>query len=365
MLLEAPNNMAMVDEHGRLFGRFNLVDAVLVVFLAGLVPLAYGAYALFRTPMPRLTAVEPAALVDGPNLIVKIRGEHLRPYLRVSFGNYQGATFLFRSSTEADIALNPMPVGVYDVILYDFAQERARLPQAFTVKPSPLPDSQVVLIGVFGNLTSERAAQLKPGATLEGMGSIVLVGRPSAQVMRVFAGPLIEVPLDKAVQMPASLQVGCFQRAPQGSPQCVLGDTVLQTNAVIMVKTPIGALPFQVDQVRGITPLEQVRATVRFSGLASLVGQIRKGDTDNGPFGNEFAASATVLEASAPQRLSEDTVRSDVTMLIQAQRGAAGWVWASAPLRVGVGLVLKTARYELSGTVMQLTPEWKPASPPR
>jgi len=350
--------MAMVDEHGRLFGRFNLVDAVLAVFLVGLVPLAYGAYALFRTPVPRLSAVEPAALVDGPNLVVKIRGEHFRPYLRVSFGAYQGATFIFRSSTEADIALNPMPVGVYDVILYDFAQERARLPQAFTVKPSALPDSQVVLIGVFGNLTAERAAQLKAGTPLDGMGTVVQVGKPSSQVIRVFAGPLIEVPLDKAVQLPASLQVSCFERAPQGSPQCVIGDTVLQTNAVIMAKTPIGPLPFQVDQVRGNMPLEPVTATVRFAGPASLVGQIRKGDTDSGPFGNELAASATVLDISS-QRSSDDSLRADVTMLIQAQRGATGWVWASAPLRAGVGLAFKTARYELSGTVTQLSPEWK------
>jgi len=355
--------MAMVDQHGRLFGRFNLVDAVLAVFLIGLVPLAYGAYALFRTPLPRLTAVEPSALVDGPNMIVKIRGEHLRPYLRVSFGAYQGATFIFRSSTEADIALNPMPAGVYDVILYDFAQERARLPQAFTVKPSPLPDSQVTLIGVFGNLTAERAAQLKPGSVLEGMGSIVQVGKPSSHVMRVFAGPLIEVPLDQAVQLPALLQVGCFGRAPQGSPQCVIGDTVLQTNAVIMARTPLGPLPFQVDQVRGMSPLEQVRATVRFSGPASLVEQIRKGDADNGPFGNELAATATVVEVAAPQRVAEGTMQSDVTLLIQAQRGAAGWVWAAAPLRLGVGVALKTARYELTGTVMQLAPEWKPAPP--
>jgi len=355
--------MAMVDEHGRLFGRFNLVDAVLAVFLIGLVPLSYGAYALFRTPLPRLTAVEPATLVDGPNLTVKIRGENLRPYLRVSFGPYQGATFIFRSSTEADIALNPVPVGVYDVILYDFAQERARLPQAFTVRPSPLPDSQVVLIGVFGNLTAERAPQLKAGTALDGLGSILQVGRPSTHVMRVFAGPLIEVPVDKAMQMPASLQVSCFERAPQGSPQCVVGDTVLQTNAVIMVKTPIGPLPFQVDQVRGTAPLEQVRATVRFTGSASLINQIRKGDTDTGPFGNPLAAGATVLDLSTPQRVNDESRQCDVTLLIQAQRGEAGWVWASGLLRAGVGLTLKTPRYELSGTVTQLTPEWTPAPP--
>ena len=58
--------MALVDEQGRLFGRVNLLDAILAVCILGLVPLAYGAYVLFRTPEPRLTAVDPPRSSSGP-----------------------------------------------------------------------------------------------------------------------------------------------------------------------------------------------------------------------------------------------------------------------------------------------------------
>ena len=51
--------MTIVDRDGRLFGRLNLLDAILMVLAFGLVPLGYGAYVLFRTPTPRLMAVEP------------------------------------------------------------------------------------------------------------------------------------------------------------------------------------------------------------------------------------------------------------------------------------------------------------------
>ena len=45
---------ALVDGEGRLFGRINLVDAVCVLFLIGLVPVAYGSLLLFRPALPSL-----------------------------------------------------------------------------------------------------------------------------------------------------------------------------------------------------------------------------------------------------------------------------------------------------------------------
>ncbi len=52
--------MSLVDDRGRVFGRYNLVDVAVAFVLLGLIPLGYGAYALFRTPLPKLTVVEPA-----------------------------------------------------------------------------------------------------------------------------------------------------------------------------------------------------------------------------------------------------------------------------------------------------------------
>lgn len=355
--------MAMVDEHGRLFGRFNLVDAVLALFLLGLVPLAYGAYTLFRTPLPTLTAIEPATLVAGPNLVVKIRGENLRPYLRVSFGVHQGASFIFRSTTEADVALNAMPAGEYDVILYDFAQERSRLPVALTIKPSPLSDAQALVVGSFTGLAGDVAEKVVANMPLEGIGTVVNVGARLPDATRVYAGPVVEVPANSQVRIPAVLRVACTLRAAQGLPQCVLGDVVVQQTSILLMKAPVGMLSFQVDQVRGDQPLEKVTAVVRFTGPKSLLDQIRTGDIDHGAFNNPLAAGGAVMSMSPQIALGAGTVQSDVTILLDANRGAGGWTYASVPLRAGGGLPFKTPRYELPGVVTQLTPEWSPPKP--
>ena len=55
--------MRIVDARGRVFGTINLIDLGVLLFVAVLIPLAYGAYALFRTPPPRLTAVMPDSVV--------------------------------------------------------------------------------------------------------------------------------------------------------------------------------------------------------------------------------------------------------------------------------------------------------------
>src|SRR5690606_3942362 len=192
------------------------------------------------------------------------RGENLRPYMRVSFGTIQGNSFIFRSTSEAVVDLNPMPPGVYDVVLYDNAQERSRLPQAFTLAPPPLPASVVTLVGTLGNLTAERAAQITAGMTVQDVGEIVEVGEPLPETTRVFAGPVLEIPIEQAVRVPVAIRAGCRVRAPQGVPHCAIGDAALQPTSLIVVSTPIGELPFQVDQIRGQKPLESVRIVAQF-----------------------------------------------------------------------------------------------------
>jgi hypothetical protein len=357
--------MALVDDQGRLFGRFNLLDAILALVLLGLVPLAYGAYVLFRTPAPRLTAVEPSSLVLGPNLRVSVKGENFRPYMRVSFNSIQGNSFIFRNAGEAVIDLNVMPPGDYDVVLYDNAQERSRLPKAFTLLPTPLPASQVVVVGNFGNLTADRAAGLTKGATIAGFGTILDVGRPVPEATRVHAGPVLEIPVEKAVRVPALVQVGCSVRAPQGTPQCVVSDTVLQPSVIVFLDTAVGRLPFQIDQLRGAQPLEPVRIGVQFDNRPILLQQIAVGDVDLGAFANELSGGARVTEVTAPRTLGTDFGRVDVTMDVRAQRDSTSWTYASAPLRVGAPFLMRTPKYELHGTVIRVEPSWssQPAAP--
>ena len=212
--------MTIFDERGRLFGRFNVFDAMVAVLVLWLIPVAYGAYVLFRQPLPTLTSVEPSVITYGPGMRVRVRGTHFAPYLRVSIGRYQGRTFKFNDTTDADVDLFDTPPGVYDVILYDNAQERARIPNGLTIAPSALPEARLIAVGTIGNLTAAEAATLKPGAIIPGIGVIEQVGALQPQLQRVFVRPnSVEVPIAGASMLPAVIRVSCFIRSAQGQPE--------------------------------------------------------------------------------------------------------------------------------------------------
>ena len=344
--------MAMVDDQGRLLGRWNIVDAMVAVLLLGLVPLGYGAYALFRTPPPRLTAVTPLTLAAGPNLRVKITGENLRPYLRVSFGTVQGISFLFNNTTEAEVELGDLPPGVYDVVLYDVTQERSRLPKALTVTPSPLPETEVIVVGMLGNLRPDQVGDVKAGMAIPGVGSVLKVGAAIPDLVRAIAGSaLVDIPVTKMLRLPVALRAACHVRAPQGVPQCFGEGSVLQPTALVFLETSLGKLPLQIDQVRGTEPTETVRVTARMGGLSDVLSQIRIGDVDLGVAMNELAAGARVVAVSPAAG-----GHVEVTLVIAAQRTSGGLTYATAPLRIGGGVVMRTPEYEAQGIVSRLVP---------
>lgn len=344
--------MATSDANGRLFGRLNVVDAALVVALVGLIPLGYAAYLLFRTPLPVLARVEPDTLTVAPNMRITVRGSNFRPYMRVSIGTHQGMNFLFNDTTEAQIDLRDVPPGVYDVVLYDYAQERDRLPKALTVKPSELPDAQLVAVGMFGNVTPDQASHIRVGFVVPGVGQVAEVGRPVPLVTRVFARPgFVEIPVKDAQMVPVAMRMACYVRSNRGQPECVTADVSLQPKSLLFLDTPLGRLPFQIDEVRAVRPPEEVAATVRLSGSPDVLGQVRPGDVDLGDVDNALSSAGTVRAVGPAQGGS-----LDVRMTLQAQRGSVGWVYRMSPLRLGGAFTLRTPAYELSGTVVQLSP---------
>lgn len=352
--------MAIVDDQGRMFGRFNVVDAVVAVFVLGLIPLLYGAAVLFRVPPPRLTAVVPSAVPAGSGVRVTVKGENLRPYMRVSFGAIQGNNFLFKATNEADVDLSVLPPGVYDVVLYDVAQEQSRLPKAFTVLPPPMPPTTVMLVGVFGGLDAERAKAIKVGDVIAGVGTVREVGHPIPARLRVTSNALtVEVPVENAVMLPAVVEGFCEMRPQTGAPFCVANDTSLQPTVVLMGQHAIGRLPFQIDQLRGVGPLETVEIDVRFTGPRAVISTIRVGDVDRGMFPNPLAADAAVLSVRS-RELNADLLQADVTLRAKAERGSNGWIYASLPLRAGADFGLRAARYQVNGAVLAVRPAWTP-----
>ena len=352
--------MAIVDQQGRLFGRFNVVDAVVAVFVLGLIPLLYGAAVLFRVPPPTLTAIVPASMQAGPGGRVTIKGENLRPYMRVSFGTTQGINFLFKSITEAEVDLNQMPPGVYDVVLYDVAQEQSRLANAFTILPSALPPTRLTLVGMFGNLDAERAKLLKPGDVISGVGTIRAVGEPMQAQVRINSnGLMVQLPVDKAVMLPGEVEGSCEMPLQAGVPYCLANGTSLQPTVVLMGQHPLGGkLPFQIDQLRGPGPLQPIEVVARLTAPPALIGTVRKGDVDQGQYGNPLSAGATIIAVGASRPFGEALIQANVTLRLLVQHGLDGWVYQSLPLRIGGDLLLRTGRYQVIGTVLTITQEW-------
>lgn len=282
--------------------------------------------------------------------------------MRVSFGAIQGKDFLFKSTTEAEINLSEMPPGVYDVVLYDFAQERSRIPQALTILPSPVPPTKVMLVGTFLNLTAGQAEGLTPGMPLSGLGVIREVSAPLPASMRVIAGPVVELSRDEAVKLPATVEAFCEVRIQPTTPYCQIGPLVLQQTAVVVGETPQGKVAFQIDQVRGAVPLETLTVTARFSGPDAVIDEIRVGDQDRGQFMNPLAAGATVTSV-VRQPAQGDIGHVEVVLELQAERASNGWQYAEQPLRVGLNVLLRTPRYEMPGLVRRISPEWTAAKP--
>jgi len=129
--------MAILDDRGRLFGKINLIDAAVVLFALGLVPLGYLSWGFFRTPPPVMTGITPSVVHAGGGERIVLHGQHLRPYLRAFVGN-NPADYLFESPERAEIRLPALGVGGFDVAIFDGAAELARFPNAVTVSADQL-----------------------------------------------------------------------------------------------------------------------------------------------------------------------------------------------------------------------------------
>jgi hypothetical protein len=346
--------MAIIDEHGRMFGRWNLLDAALVILMIGLIPLGYAAYLLFREQPPRLVSVTPNQLEQANEFRLTIKGENLRPYMRVSVGTQQAREFVFKNTEEADAPFVHVPPGVYDVVLFDQAQERFRLPNALTITPSGLPATEVVAIGAFGNLDAAGAAKLVAGTELPGAGRILNVGKPGPDSTKVFAGgALVGVPVPNALRLPATVLLKCHLRAQQGTPYCVIDDATVAPPALLKLSTPLGTTPFQVERVRGTFPVEAKPVDVLLTGSASLVSLVKAGDVDLNGTANELALLARV-ESLGP--LSSASAQAHVRLIAQLQKTEEGWLYNSVVLRVGSPFTFRTPGYEVSGIVTSLPP---------
>ncbi|MEW5982046.1 MAG: DUF4330 family protein [Acidobacteriota bacterium] len=288
--------MPIVDDRGRLWGKVNLVDLAVAVFVLLLVPVAYSAYVLFRTPPPTIAAVEPAVLQEGKDLRVKLTGTNFRPFLQAAVGPTRAPGFLVESPEVAEVRLPDLAPGTYDLVLYDEAREVGRRPGAITILGPPVVPQPTIALRVSGafTLVPEALAQrLTVGTRFPESGDV-----PTAQIVElgpaepavvhiVTASGVLPQRIPGMVRAFAVLRVVC---APQGE-ACKVGDVAVTPGATITVPAGANGLPFQIldlgsSEAEDPLPAAQLHRTlevqVRFATSPEAVPLLRRGarDTD-------------------------------------------------------------------------------------
>ncbi len=340
--------MSLVDERGRLFGWLNVVDAAAMALLLLLVPLAYAAYLLFRTPEPVIHPVTPVNIVDGvepPEVVVT--GANLPPYLRVQVGTIP-ATYLFESPNRAIVRLPRPQPGTYDLVFLDESVELARQANAVTVGPvAPATIMVVQLVGAFTGLTSQRANALQetPNSTKDAPSDAAIIlglNAPEPDVA-VLKDDILPGVVAGRQRVPAVVRVRC---AVNGGRLAVVGQsTTVVPGAVLSLPVAVGRsveeggtassefMTFYVERVypEGTQP---VTVTARVITRPPVVDLLRKSLAEPQP-APAFAALRPRLVSFNVEREVSGTMPADVregvtsilaaTFRLPAVRTAAGW----------------------------------------
>ena len=281
--------MPVIDDRGRLFGKLNLIDVITVAVVLGLIPLAYGAFLLFRVPIPIITSIEPAQVTQGDSATLKLTGSGFRPFLVARFGVVESYGFLVQSPTIAEVKVPDIPAGNYDFVLYDQARELVRMPGAVTVNairvppapgpsaparrirpapPIPPPVMQLRVIGEFIGVSRDVAELIRGGLKLSEpvderwpprptmAAEVLSVGATKDGVRRLRVGAptnTITVPAPNEVSVPALILASC-RINPNPAPllsDCWFGDTILaQTETIVLTERSEGGVGGRVNQVR-------------------------------------------------------------------------------------------------------------------
>lgn len=338
--------MAVIDDRGRLFGKLNLVDAAAVIVLLGLLPIGYGAYLLFRPATPRIESVTQVPLtreelrIAGGSTIaakLKVRGSDFNPLLRAFVGDTPALSFVFENPNSADVMIGDVPLGTYDLVLYDGVQEVARAAGAVTIQSSGA--AKVKAVGRLVGLDAAAAQLMKPGYRSAEQGraafEVIALGSPQPAMTRIPLGTRgIDVPMAGAMEYPAVLLIGCD---PGGAP-CTIGGMPLTNPPPIPVVLP-GGFGFAIEELLPIAPPTSARIEVELTG--PHVRAVKAGDRDD-----LLDDRAAVVRSIAGARTVID---------LGADRSRAGWSYRGRPLRIGAPFHLDTGDYEIEGTIVSVT----------
>src|SRR5262245_39224724 len=363
--------MPLVDERGRVAGRVNLIDGVVAAVIVLMIPMAIGAYLLFRNPRPKLTNIAPTTLYQGPNLRIGIGGKNLRPFMRVSFNTTQGMTFMIGSTENAAVDVPELPPGVYDVVLFDYMQEVDRLPKALTILPTAPQPTVVVQVGgsfYYGGAMDPITVGQKFPPTGPSNVEVVSVGTPIPADLRIRAVEVVlGVPAPGQVWIPATLRISCYVTPNadgllrcmfQGPQQPIL----VATDAVLTLQGPKGWVNFQISDVHEVSDPAVSRTRVAFEVTPIIVQKMKVGDQDSSPKVNARKHSARIV-ALEPARGAGDDMTLVATLDVPVEQAVGGWSYKQAPFKIGAKFSFETPEYVVQGVVRDMSrPQAAPGS---
>jgi hypothetical protein len=380
--------MPIVDAHGRLFGRINLVDAAIGGFVFMLIPVAYATYLLFRPPSPTITSVEPAPVTlieeraaQGTRLggKLKVRGTGLRPVLRAKVGPADGIAFIFETPQSADVLYGVLPPGRHDLVLYDGVQEVARAEGVVLIpEESSAGHAWLAVAGTFLMMSPGQSERLQVNAEFPSDGN------PRARVVRLApAEPAMLMINNRApaavaqrVQRPALLAVRCDIDDEQPR-ECAVGRVAVTPGETLELLGSADRFRFQIDEVLPSLPPTASRLQVRLFGSPEMLRLINVNDADqphlavdergaviraigarrDGPGEISVLLSQERSPTLASATRGETVASVDVTLSVGLDAARTGWTYRGEPVRVGGPFTFLTRTYMLRGIVLGLEPD--------
>jgi hypothetical protein len=269
----------------------------------------------------------------------------------------QGRTFMIGSTETAEVDLPDLEPGVYDVVLYDYAQELDRLPKALTILPKvSAPVVTLTVNGFFVGLNQTQIDSVRPGVKLtQGnhvTGSVLAVGGRRSGAIRMRTGDtVISVSVPGGFDLPAVLELECsLENNSDGSFRCVAyGPThsaVVAADSILSVPILGGALNFQIDDVHPPGAATFLRLRVHTAMAPDIAGRLRIGDSDSNVPDYPGAWVGRIDSVSG----------ADVVLRVPAQQLSNGWRYRDQWLKVGGVLRFETPTVVINGTIADLTP---------
>jgi hypothetical protein len=289
----------------------------------------------------------------------------MRPYFLATVGQ-QPVRFLFQTPQEAMLRLPRLEAGTYDLVLFDVAQEVARLPVGITIEatpppppvpPPPIPDAEVTVRGMFYPL--DQAAALGLVAALNTRND-----EPEAWGTILGFQPAEKMGMSGQFGITAMLSLPCALRGA-GSLQCVIGNTEIVAGtslALSLMGTEVNFI------IRGVlppetVPLEIVLRTVIRPEVAVAMTQ---GAGDREAFPALGAHEPSLLSFEVVEELAGRSTLADrqtgrlnlalVQLRIPATESSSGWDHLGQTLKVGANYTFETTSYVLRGQIVDIRP---------